>query len=54
MLMDEYAAVLTDTIEYIRSTQKDRILSAALLLSEAIGRGGMAYVFGCGHSHMLA
>ena len=54
MLMDEYAAVLTDTIEYIRSTQRDRILSAAVLLSEAIGRGGMAYVFGCGHSHMLA
>ena len=54
MLLDDYAAVLTATIEQIRSTQRDKILIAAEYVKHVIQEDGLVYVFGCGHSHMLA
>ena len=54
MLLDDYAAVLTATIERIRSTQRDKILLAAGFVKNVIQNDGLIYVFGCGHSHMLA
>lgn len=54
MLLDTYAKILTDAIEKIRSTQKEKILSAAETASRALSRGGLVRVFGCGHSHILA
>ena len=54
MLLDDYAAVLTATIEQIRSTQRNKILIAAEFVKHVIQEDGLVYVFGCGHSHMLA
>lgn len=54
MLTDNYAGIITEAIEKIRSTQKEKITDAAELVKNTIAGGGLIYVFGCGHSHMLA
>ena len=54
MLLDDYAQILTHTIEQIRTPQRDKILSAARITADSLGRGGLIRVFGCGHSHILA
>lgn len=54
MLLDTYAEILTDTIETIRNTQRDKLLTAAGLAADCLVGGGLIRVFGCGHSHILA
>ena len=54
MLMDDYAAVLHSVIETICDTQREEILKAAEIVKRVIANDGLIYVFGCGHSHMLA
>ena len=54
MLLDDYAAVLTATIEFIRTSQRDKILASAQFVKSTLERDGLIYVFGCGHSHILA
>lgn len=54
MLLDDYAQILTQTIEQIRTTQREKILSAARITADSLGCGGLIRVFGCGHSHILA
>ena len=54
MLIDDYAVILKETIDTIRETQREKILQAAILVKEVIQKDGLIYVFGCGHSHMIA
>ena len=54
MLLDQYADILISSIRKIQETQKKQILTAAKLVSQTIVADGLIYVFGCGHSHMLA
>ena len=54
MLIDNYAKIITDAVEKIRSTQTEKITEAAKLVKETIAKDGLIYVVGCGHSHMLA
>lgn len=54
MLIDDYAVILEDTIEKIRETQREKIVQAAEIVKNVIKNDGLIYVFGCGHSHMLA
>lgn len=54
MLTEKYSRVLTETIAYITQTQKPAILEAAALVKNVLAADGLIYVFGCGHSHMLA
>ncbi len=54
MLMDEYGAVLTSAIEKILSTQRENMIKAADMIKDTISNDGLIYVFGCGHSHILA
>ena len=54
MLLDQYADALTGAICQIRDTQREKILQAAQLVSDTICADGLIYVFGCGHSHLLA
>lgn len=54
MLTDDYAEVLVSTIERIRLSQRQKILDSAAIASDVIAADGLVYVFGCGHSHILA
>lgn len=54
MLLEQYADILTAAIHQIRETQREKILTAAELVSRTITEDGLIYVFGCGHSHLLA
>ncbi len=54
MLTDDYASVLEKTIENIRLGQRQKILASAEIISNVISADGLIYVFGCGHSHILA
>ena len=54
MLIDDYAEILTSSIENIRLSQRKKILAAARIAAGALMRGGLIRVFGCGHSHILA
>ena len=54
MLMDDYAKILIDAIERIRTTQRDKILHAAEKTALSLCGGGLVRVFGCGHSHIMA
>jgi len=54
MLLDQYADILSTSIFRIRDTQRSQLLEAARLVSETICADGLVYVFGCGHSHLLA
>ena len=54
MLMDDYAAILTEKINTIRTEQREKIMIAARLAAQTMLADGLIYVFGCGHSHILA
>lgn len=54
MLTEEYANILTGSIDRICRDQKEKILAAAELVGTSILSDGLIYVFGCGHSHILA
>ena len=54
MLLDQYADKLISVIGDIRDTQREPILAAAKLAADTICKDGIIYVFGSGHSHLLA
>ena len=54
MLLDQYADKLISVIGDIRDTQREPILAAAKLAADTICNDGIIYVFGSGHSHLLA
>ena len=54
MLTESYAEILISAVENIKLTQKDKIIDAAKIVKKTIKNDGLIYVFGCGHSHILA
>ena len=54
MLTKRYADILKDAIGNIADTQEEKIGKAAELVCDTLKNDGLIYVFGCGHSHMLA
>ena len=54
MLLDEYAELIRETIENICRTEREKISRAAHIVNRVIQNDGLIFVFGCGHSHMLA
>lgn len=54
MLTKRYADILRDAIGKIADTQGEKIEKAAKMVCDTIKNDGLIYVFGCGHSHMLA
>ena len=54
MLTERYAEILVSAVENIKASQKGKILEAAKIVKETIKKDGLIYVFGCGHSHILA
>lgn len=54
MLLDEYAAHIQRAITAIQTDQREKILQAAHMVKDVLSQDGLLYVFGCGHSHILA
>lgn len=54
MIFEEYFRKITSVLNQITETQKDKILSAAEMVAETIKSDGIIYIFGCGHSHLIA
>ncbi len=54
MITDRYFEEITKTLTKIKDTQKDSILKAAKIASNVIKNDGIIYIFGCGHSHLIA
>lgn len=51
---ETYLKTVTEQIDAIQRSQKDQILAAGKQFAEVLCRGGWIYVFGTGHSHMIA
>jgi len=51
---DRYLEAAIAKLGEVRSEESDAIAGAAEAMAEAFARGGLGYVFGCGHSAMLA
>lgn len=49
----EYAARLLEVQQAIWQHESEKIDTAGRMLAESLEKGGMLYVFGCGHSHMI-
>lgn len=54
MVIDTYYKALLNILENINMTQRDKMEDAAKIVSETINNNGIIYVFGCGHSHLIA
>lgn len=54
MLLKQYARYITKAIDAICQEEADKILMAAQTVKTVLAQDGLIYVFGCGHSHMLA
>ena len=54
MLIDTYFEKNIAVLEKIKTTQKDKIVQAAEIAARTIIHDGIIYIFGCGHSHLIA
>jgi uncharacterized phosphosugar-binding protein len=53
-MIDRYFQKVTELLELVLKNEKENIKKAAFAVSEAIQKGGIIQLFGCGHSHILA
>lgn len=53
MLFENYYDKIIAILQQIKTTQKDKILTAAKMVAETIKNDGIIYIFGCGHSHLI-
>jgi uncharacterized phosphosugar-binding protein len=53
-MIDRYFQKVTELLELVLKNEKENIKKAAYAVSEAIQKGGIIQLFGCGHSHILA
>lgn len=54
MLLDKYATHIQEAISSIQTNQREKLLLAAHMVKDVLLQDGLIYVFGCGHSHILA
>ncbi len=54
MIVSAYLRKITELLEYIEKNQMENIVSAAEIAADTIKKDGLIYVFGCGHSHLVA
>ncbi len=54
MIFDIYYEKTLGVLERIRTTQRENIAKAARVAQHTIEEGGIIYIFGCGHSHLIA
>jgi uncharacterized phosphosugar-binding protein len=53
-LIDEYCNSITDMLKRLVATQRDRLIEAQQWVADALAAGGLVYVTGSGHSHIIA
>jgi uncharacterized phosphosugar-binding protein len=54
MLTDEYCDGITAMLRELVSSQRDKLQVAQGWIAEVLAQGGLVYVTGSGHSHMIA
>ena len=54
MYYQDYLKQVGNTLALIQEQEGEKIQQAAGILAETLKQDGLLYVFGCGHSHMLA
>lgn len=54
MIKDRYLDETVNLLNKIRQTQGDKIDMAAKVVADVIKNDGIIYIFGCGHSHLIA
>lgn len=54
MIFDEYFEKNIAILQKINATQKENIARAAEIAAQTICNDGIIYIFGCGHSHLIA
>lgn len=54
MYYQMYRKNVSDTLDAIFETQEQKLHDAGMVLAQVLEGDGLLYVFGCGHSHMLA
>ncbi|PLR75949.1 hypothetical protein CU633_18350 [Bacillus sp. V3-13] len=52
-MLNEYFIKAKERIDLVEQTEKDKLKKAAEKVAEAIQKGGIIQLFGCGHSHIL-
>ncbi len=53
-MIGKYFEQIVHILEQIKDTQAERMDSAARMVADVIKADGIIYVFGCGHSHLIA
>lgn len=53
-IADNYLDFVISKIKELKETQGDKIYRAATLVAKTVKNGGKMYIFGSGHSHMIA
>ena len=54
MITEHYFDKIISVLADIKDNQKSKMAEAAKMLSETIKNDGIIYIFGCGHSHLIA
>lgn len=54
MLVEEYRDSITAMLKELVSVQRDKLATAQSWVADALADGGLVYVTGSGHSHMIA
>ena len=54
MITEKYLASIVDILNKIANTQKEIISEASIMIADVIKKDGIIYIFGCGHSHLIA
>ena len=54
MYYQMYRKNVSNTLDAIFETQEQKLHEAGMVLAQVLEGDGLLYVFGCGHSHMLA
>ena len=53
-VVKDYLSYVQNKLKEVSETQEEALLQAAKLVSDSCKAGGRFYVFGSGHSHMIA
>ena len=53
MIFEKYYSEITNILEKIKISQKEKIEQASKKVAKVIENDGIIYIFGCGHSHLI-